>query len=378
VGEVSLDELFVNRNSLSLNVHKVNITGAGARSDEEVTISAARIDGASLKIQNDVTGERDSLPLAFSRLDVRQIKLTDMKTLEISLIQLHDVLTELRRDVNGKIVSSTSTGDGSSDSGLEESDEADAGFKFHVANFSLLGKNNVVFKDASVDPNTEFDIQIFQLDFQNLSNMNRQEYVRFQSGMEVDHHTRIEAAGSMEMYKQPPEMEISMNVDALDLPAVSSYLDKTMGYRVERGHMDLHADLQIREGKLGIHNVLRFRNLQVTHFDRTKAKKSLSIYAAPLESAIKVLSKENTTMELTIPLSADLNDPRLNLEKQITATVTKAIRDIAGAALGSTDRSSSSGVKIITPQGSRRAAEIQFESLEFVQGTALLTNTADN
>jgi hypothetical protein len=376
LGEVFLDTLSVNHDSLSLNVQKIHITGAGARSDEEINVSTARIDGASLKISDDATSESDSLPLAFSRLDVRQITLTDKETLEIGLIQIHDILTELRRDVNGKIISRKSTRDEYSDTELEERDAADTGFQFHVSDFSLLGKNNIVFRDMSVDPNTEFDIQISQLNLRNLGNMNRQEYFRFQTGMEVDRHTAIEAAGSIEMYKQPPEMEISMNIDALDLPTVSSYLDKTMGYRIDRGHMDLHTDLHIREGKLDLQNMLILRNLQVTHFDRAKAKKTLSIYAVPLESAIKVLSEENTTMELKIPISADLNDPRLNLEKQITATLTKAIRDTLGATLGSTMRSSTKDVKVITSKGSRRAADIQFKSVEFVQGTALLTNAA--
>ena len=81
---------------------------------------------------------------------------------------------------------------------------------------------------------------------------------------------------------------------------------------------------------------------------------------------------------MPILLSVDLNDPKLNLQKQITATVTKAIRDIAGATLGSTDRKVSKDIKVIASEDAGQAADIQFIPVEFVRGTAILNNKAQH
>jgi len=70
-----------------------------------------------------------------------------MNTLEIFLIQLRDVATELRRGVIGELASNDSRSEEMPDPKLKEKDKADGGFKFYVSNFVMLGENEIALMD---------------------------------------------------------------------------------------------------------------------------------------------------------------------------------------------------------------------------------------
>lgn len=118
-----------------------------------------------------------------------------------------------------------------------------------------------------------------------------------------------------------PEGQIKLTTRKLDIVDFNGYIIQALGYQLDRGSLDIDADVSIHETKLKGEIKLLLRNAKFTPADEDKIDKISKQISMPLDTAIGLLRDKHGNVHLTIPVEGRLDDPDFGL-KDITRQLT--------------------------------------------------------
>ena len=99
----------------------------------------------------------------------------------------------------------------------------------------------------------------------------------------------------------------------LDLVPFNGYLAAAMGYQVERGTLDVDADIRIDKAQLQGEIKLLLRNSRFVPVDEATIARVSKQISMPVETALDLLRDGNGNIRLTIPVRGDLSNPDVGL-----------------------------------------------------------------
>jgi outer membrane protein OmpA-like peptidoglycan-associated protein len=205
---------------------------------------------------------------------------------------------------------------------------------FSIDRIVLQQNCSLIFLDETVDSRARFDLQFKHLDLQGIGNRDKNVPIIFTSRMISGSYAEITAEGVVQRNYSPPNLDIALDVNGFGLQEVSPYARDYLGYRIERGKLFLDGNLEIDEGKLEGKGTITLKNTVMIPEETEKSKQAFSIYARPMENALKILSDKNNTLTVDIPISGDVNRPDFDFGKVARTAVTKAIRTAIKLTLG--------------------------------------------
>jgi outer membrane protein OmpA-like peptidoglycan-associated protein len=127
--------------------------------------------------------------------------------------------------------------------------------------------------------------------------------------------------GSIELEAPKTLTNVVASFRNLDVAAFTSYAAKFAGYRIRSGRVSADLRYRVRDGRLVGDNDLRFESLQLGEKVESAGAPDL-----PLELAVAVLSDAQGRINVAIPVSGDLNNPRVDF----AGLVSNAIRNVIG------------------------------------------------
>lgn len=155
---------------------------------------------------------------------------------------------------------------------------------------------------------------------------------------EPENPARVQLAGRVAQYGSA-RIRGTVNLDAprsladfeadfrnLPVEALTPYIVKFAGYRVESGRLSADLRYRVRDGRLIGENELVFEQLQLG-----KKVESAGALDVPLELAIALLTDSQGRINLDIPVSGNLSDPQFNLGGLIARAIGSAIARIVSA-----------------------------------------------
>ncbi|HEX6318115.1 MAG TPA: DUF748 domain-containing protein [Burkholderiales bacterium] len=126
---------------------------------------------------------------------------------------------------------------------------------------------------------------------------------------------------------QPTSLtNIRANFRNLDLAALTPYVVRFAGYRVESGRVSAELRYRVRQGRLVGENDLTFEKLQLGDKVRGAGVRDL-----PLELVVALLADAKGRINLDIPVSGDLNDPQFDFGGLIARALGNVVGKIASA-----------------------------------------------
>ncbi len=121
---------------------------------------------------------------------------------------------------------------------------------------------------------------------------------------------------------QPEKLtEIDMAFRNLEMTSLSPYVVKFAGYEIASGRLSLDLQYKVRDGKLLGQNKVLLNQMALG-----KKVKSPDALDLPLELALAVLKDSNGVIDIGLPVSGDLNDPKFDYG----AVIGKAIGNLLG------------------------------------------------
>jgi outer membrane protein OmpA-like peptidoglycan-associated protein len=141
----------------------------------------------------------------------------------------------------------------------------------------------------------------------------------------VGKYSRVNLQGNFQPFRERFSMDVTGNIEALDLPPISPYIVKSLGYNFVNGQMDMDVNLKIVLGKLQGESNFRLNNLKVKAAEKkTEAGQDTGL-KMPLESTLKLLRDKKNNIQLKVPISGDITDPQFSFRDAINQAVVRAL-----------------------------------------------------
>jgi hypothetical protein len=123
-----------------------------------------------------------------------------------------------------------------------------------------------------------------------------------------------------------PDGKVSMKMSQLNLVPLSPYIINAIGYRVQKGMLDISSDIALERGMMNGNARIRLKNSLFEPEDKRIIANVSKQISMPVETALSVLKDDNNNLKLDLPISGPLNNPDVGLDDllgQISRTAVK-------------------------------------------------------
>ncbi|NNL74986.1 MAG: DUF748 domain-containing protein, partial [Desulfobacterales bacterium] len=198
-------------------------------------------------------------------------------------------------------------------------------FGFRIDKLQFVGDSTLRFVDETVDPPYSTKLNFTRAVVSDLDNHRPEQPSPLELKASVGKYSRVNLQGNFQPFRERFSMDVTGNIEALDLPPISPYTVKSLGYDFVSGEMDTDVNLKIVLGKLQGESNFRLNNLKVKTADqKTEAGQDTGL-KIPLESTLKLLRDKKNNIQLKVPISGDITDPQFSFRDAINQAVVRAL-----------------------------------------------------
>lgn len=184
----------------------------------------------------------------------------------------------------------------------------------------------------------------------------------------VDDYGAARIRGSLQPFKTTEFTDIKLAFTNLEMNRLTPYSGKFAGRKIESGKLSVDLEYKIKQKKLAGEN--KFVINKLTLGERVDSKDAANL---PLDLAIAILEDSNGVIDLDLPVSGSLDDPKFSLGGIMWKAFTNVLTKIVTApfsALGKLFGSSEKLEAIVFDAGNATILPPEMEKLKSV-GTAL-------
>ena len=142
----------------------------------------------------------------------------------------------------------------------------------------------------------------------------------------VDEFGLARAEGSLAPFRPTSFMDLNVIFRNVEMPALSPYAATFAGRRIASGRLSLDLKYKINDGKLSGDNHVVLEKF--TLGERVESPDAISL---PLDLAIALLTDSDGKIDLTVPVSGDVNDPKFSYGPLIWQAIRTVIGKIVSA-----------------------------------------------
>jgi uncharacterized protein involved in outer membrane biogenesis len=124
----------------------------------------------------------------------------------------------------------------------------------------------------------------------------------------VDNAAPVTVTGKLNPFRQDRYLDIRAEVRGFDLPGVSSYSGKYVGYGIQKGKLSATLSYKVEDRKLTASN--RIFLDQLTFGDRVDSPDALKL---PVLLAVSLLKNGRGEIDIDLPISGSLDDPQFSV-----------------------------------------------------------------
>ncbi len=234
-----------------------------------------------------------------------------------------DASALLRRDVEGRfrLVEDIVHGlapEGRSANGV--------GFTFRAGGVQLLGHSTLRFVDQSVSPPYRSDVPFTEVRVGTLDSSSPDAPSPLRLVARSGDFSRVSLEGSIRPFAPRLTLDVHGQLRSVDLPGLSPYAARVLGYDVTSGQMDAQIDLRILQGELDGASTVDLENLRVEPAAGTPERQLTQALRMPLGTALDLLRGPNKSVALHAPISGDITSPELEFSDAAARAVGGALR----------------------------------------------------
>jgi hypothetical protein len=310
----------------------LDIQGIEIKGPDDILTSRIRAGDVALfpRLPDSVRKGEPQQALALKNLEVTGISVSDRSHLTVEAVQVDSLNAWVLREKDGGFealgvvrgimdnpkVNEKAHGDPQIDeTGPQSSVVA------HVGRFSLAGENSLAFRDLAVDPpfNFTFDSLSARINDLDTGGTNTTATVRLDAGM--GKYSAVGVTGTVQPPWDTPDVDMHLELKAIDLPVLTPYTRKYLGYILRSGHLDTKMDIRVEKGALDSQADIVVNRIEMDAVKGENEKKAEERLGIPVNKALSLLKDKNDDIKLTLPVEGDLKDPEFDFsDVVVTAT----------------------------------------------------------
>jgi hypothetical protein len=138
----------------------------------------------------------------------------------------------------------------------------------------------------------------------------------------------LKAQGRVEPFSADMSARLRVSLKNFDVPTLSPYSGKYVGYSVKKGILSLTLDYTLSNRNVVGRNVVFLHKL--TLGERVDSPDAVNL---PLELAVALMTDRNDNINLNVPISGNLDDPRFQIGGILANTLIRLITSVVTSPL---------------------------------------------
>jgi hypothetical protein len=171
----------------------------------------------------------------------------------------------------------------------------------------LVQNGSANFADFWITPNYAVSLQQLAGSVSGLSSRKDSRAKLALTG-KIDRYAPVEIAGSLNLLSASLFTDIRVKFDGVELTSVTPYSGRFAGYRIEKGKLSVDVRYQVENRKLNAEQ--RFVVDQLELGERVASPDAVNL---PLRLAVALLKDRNGVIDLGLPVTGSLDDPKFRL-----------------------------------------------------------------
>ncbi|WP_448563405.1 DUF748 domain-containing protein [Thalassotalea ganghwensis] len=141
---------------------------------------------------------------------------------------------------------------------------------------------------------------------------------------ESDHFEKFNLKSTNQLFTKTPSYSLSGDIKEIDLSALSPYIKQALKHEIKNGHLDLKLNTSVNNAQLSGNADLTLRRVDFMANVDIEDHAVKTTAGMPLNYALGMLKDNKGHVDLSIPLSGDLSDPKFGLVDITTLLIKKA------------------------------------------------------
>jgi len=269
-------------------------------------------------------------------LTVRDVSLREMRALHMKEITLESLSAWILRKEGGSLEAmellpkardAAGTGEGSvpgakGEGGVNE---------ITLDRLALSGENVLTFKDREARPPVTMKLDSLKMEITDFKTgpSGGQAALSLEAGM--GKYTSLDVQGKIRAPWDNPDLDGRVVLKSFDLPPLTPYTDRYLGYVLSSGHLNMDMDIRISGGTLDSETEIVVNRIKMTPVKEEAEQKAGERLGIPVKTALSLLKDKNDNVELSLPVEGDLNDPNFELSDVILKVTGNALEKGVGA-----------------------------------------------
>jgi uncharacterized protein involved in outer membrane biogenesis len=234
-------------------------------------------------------------------------------TLAIGEIAVDGLNSRLILDENGRLNLSEiqrspgESGNGDGDGDAVESTAAVQSWPPVKVNRIVVKNSNIAFTDRFIRPNYNALLGNLSGELAGLST-DQETLAKLDLRGNIGQAAPIKIKGEFNPFRQDRRLNIDAELKGFDLPALSSYSGRYVGYGIARGKLSANFRYQIEDNKLSAENQVFLD--QLTFGDAVDSPEATKL---PVRLAVSLLKNERGEIDINLPIGGTLDDPQFSV-----------------------------------------------------------------
>lgn len=340
-GESTINDLRVvdARKSMQLAaIDAISLSGISVEGLDNITTSHVQVDNASLIRPLAVSGgerkEGDHPVITIQQTRINNVQINNLKSIDVDKVKLSGLAAELIRDKQGALPQISAlhqpeptTGTTTTPAKPNNPQDKTMPLKIRLGEFEVLDNSQILFKDASVKPAFNLEVKPLRLHLTNLDSSKPEQDTAISLDATINKRATLKLSGNIQPFLERPAADIKLSIKDTELPPLSAYSQRYIGYNILSGRLNIDTKLAIKDNRVKADNRLLARNFKLTAVDNSKKDEISAKLSMPLDTALDLLRDDHDNIKLTVPISGDLDNPDVGISDAINQALVKATKN---------------------------------------------------
>jgi len=197
---------------------------------------------------------------------------------------------------------------------------------FNIDSLSIEGNSALAFSDASVSPQFNIKLQPLSLSLGRINSANPTAKTPLSLSANINEIGATKLTGHLSPLADKLTVNLNNTLTELELPMLSPYTEKTIGYQLRQGRLSAKTALEIKGNQLQVTNRLTLTKLSIKESDPEKAQGLIEQLEMPLDSALDLLRDGDDNIVFDLPINGSLNDPQFKLGGVMKLAIGKGMK----------------------------------------------------
>ncbi|REL28425.1 DUF748 domain-containing protein [Thalassotalea euphylliae] len=196
----------------------------------------------------------------------------------------------------------------------------------HIDNIAISGAAELNMFDYTPSEPVTQRLLIDEFNLKNINSLAPTQASPFVLNGQLGKRAKIEVAGDIYPFTEHLDLNIKGKLSSVNLATYSPYVVDAIGHRISQGQLTSDFALKLQEQQINGEVTTLLKAMALTSAPKKDSKKT-SGSLIPINAAIGQLADSQGNIELTFPLTGDINQPNLGIGGLISLITEKALKE---------------------------------------------------